>query len=181
MAYGAVARTANYLPTSFDLSLLGTVEGFRQSGLLKPEVSGNAPLSKALKDILARPWTHPPSNSSPTAAAGGGRRRNKKKGAPTSFDEVWLNLPVHKIIVFAIPSPSPQQDTPVYDITIIVIDRLKHVPATALKGFFLRLPRSVVLDEAAFETEIAKCFRGMEWGDFEDYDDSEASFPSRCS
>ena len=171
---GIVVRFSNHLPNNFSLPL--TVHEFMSSDLLLEGLYGFA---SPIHDILSRPWVHPtesrsqrqegaPAEAKNLLQVGNGRRRRFRRYKFTTMDfhNMFRILPIHKIFVFAMKR---YDDT--FDVTIIIRDRLHHVPNHGDFAFVLKMTRYDLYDDDTLEMEIARCMHNKSWQDFVDIPD----------
>ena len=155
---GFAIRTHNHLPLSFELSPT------RPLFISNPNFASLGPV---LTDAMSRPWIHASSSQTvhPTARGGGGsararRRRRIRDADPSSFEDAWRRLPIHRMTVFILGR----------SITVFLEDRLRHSASHAPVALCFGIEHRDSVPQV--EAEIARRLSHMQWEDFE-----EIAFP----
>lgn len=141
------------------------------------EIFANGPLeAAALVDMLAMPVDRMEdvARDSITIVGGGGEKKSKQSKASNrgkelvSLDiaDVFSVLPIHRIIVFGIRRGS----TEMFDVTIMVYDRLNHAPTHMHYAYAIRMTHERLLDDDSVDFEIAKLLQGKCRDDFVEKD-----------
>ncbi len=119
--------------------------------------------------ILKRPEGLPSLQSSPSSTGGAGRRRRSRRHnrQVASFDDIFINLPVDRLLVFGIPRLGPGSNT--MDVTVFVRRRAPHMS----RGqndicFAFEMETANVADEFRLRQRIAQAFIGVQPGDYAD-------------
>lgn len=99
---------------------------------------------------------------------GGGRRRRRRRGKTASvatFDDIFRNLPVEKLLVLAVPRPG---DASISSVTIFVKRRAPHMSrGTNDIAFSFEMAQADAEDEGILKERIARAFERVERRDFD--------------
>ena len=152
---GSTIHNNDYMPSAFTLPIA--------SGDFRMRLSGYAPF---VHELMSHPLTQP---LPPQRQIGGTKNRRRKRrqratqpGA-LSFTDAWLALPLHKLIVLAV------KNAETYDVTLVVYDRLLGVRSEESRAScaLVKIPRGVVMNDAALEERIATEFLSkLTWDSF---------------
>jgi hypothetical protein len=148
---GSAQRHELHLPLSFPFSH-DTLQA-RMKPVLKP-------LSNFICDMFSMPLRA--QQPDPVLHTGGARRRRQPLKKNMAFSDIWRTLPIHKLLVVAIPSNENYMD-----VTIFVVDRFQHQQDWRVARFF-RSPVNRVRDCDLLQADIARAFVGCQWDDFKD-------------
>jgi hypothetical protein len=156
---GRVARTPNHLPLKFELP--SSADTFTNGPMTHMNFKPWAPWLHGILKTHAIPQDH--------QSGGGSKRRNRKKlrasSRVQSFDDIWWNLPIESIWVFAVPTPDQPHH---HDVSIIVKDRLMKSPAMMWPSFHARVASSDAATAHGIQQIVAHAMRDMTWADFEE-------------
>ena len=160
---GLVVHISNHLPDKFEMHT--TLGEFKNSSVIS---DGLQEFASPMFDILSRPWVHPIEsrdqfNNSHSQVGNGRRRFRRYKFTNMNFCDMFRILPIHKIFVFAI-----KRNDGKLDVTIIIRDRLHHVPNHGDFAQVLKLSRDTYDNDEKLEAEIARCMHNKSWQDFVD-------------
>ena len=164
---GATVHMLNHLPETFVLP--STATEFQRSDML---VEGLKGFATPIYDILTRAWRFPNEVRSLTLTkhnpqTGGSRRRHRQQRLTNlGFDYMFRILPIHKILVFGIKRRI--ENIELFDVTVIVRDRLHHAPNHSDFAFVLEMTGADMHDDERLELEIARCMHNKSWDDFVD-------------
>jgi hypothetical protein len=169
-AAGVCNHTPSHLPSQFQLE--------RLPDLLNDKLKHEAP--KLLR-LFGAPWSqsrgHRENQDGGSRGSRSNRRRRqrqrRREGQPgESFADIWRRLPLHRVLVFAVKSPTEGQDHDQnqdreFDVTVFLHDRLRH-ELNLRQGFAFRASRGEVQDEELLQGRLAQRMTRMKWDDFYD-------------
>lgn len=147
---GRSDRRDSYLPLQFDCP----VDVPRcLTPKLDPELRKH---SMWIHDILTRHL-----NAANLLTSTGGSRRKKRDGTSTlrrsnSFDDIWRNLPVHSMFIFAVAT----DDTSVHHVTVFL--RIRNAPSVLMQHAF-HFCMSERPDERVLQSRIVELMKDMAW------------------
>ncbi len=109
---------------------------------------------------------HHPASSS---IGGGLSSRSRHLHRPLSiksFDELWYRLPIARMLVFAVPTPTlSTDDVPTHDVTVFVQSRASPPKGIMQHARCFRMASSSVIHRVKLEAKIAKAFSGVQWSE----------------
>jgi hypothetical protein len=162
---GGAVRDANHLPLRFEMP--EDASEFASSVIVNAEASRH---SASLFELFRRSYVFT------TRSAGGGkagkkqqqrRRRDRRpeQGGGGGFDDLWRDLPIHRIVMFSMGGC----------LTVCITDRFKRDRAGAMShAYVLRTGNGgFALDACA---QVAQRMAGRTWESFRDADENELRF-----
>jgi hypothetical protein len=153
---GRILRSHNHLPLTFELPT--SAETFKHGPLVRADFK---PWASWLYDVIT---AHRIANMS-DQSGGSKRRRAARVRRVQTFEDIWWNLPIESILVFAVPTPQHPHH---HDVTIIVKDRLRKSPSATWPSFHARVAASEASTDVGIRNIVARAMRDVVWEDFEE-------------
>ena len=162
---GRVTHIHNHLPDCFEI-----VGRNQMRSSIVGKIVSNPELNRytdVIQDMLTRQINYP----NETRDMKGGvfnkkkkktRKSNKRLDSLETFD-VFTILPIHKIVVIGVRKTSDM-----FDVTIVVYDRLRHSPTHMFFAFLIEMKEDDMRDDERVELEIARFLHGKTRQYFED-------------
>jgi hypothetical protein len=153
-AEGRADPIPNHLPLEFRVT---TIDAFANAHVHSQRFR---PYANIVHDIL----TMLPTPASQTQSDGKPRHGPRKRsGRVATFDDIWWNLPIRYVRVFAIPTP---ENAGQHDVTVYVVNRLQRDESEHL-AFCTRVPSFKARSEPELRNVVGDLMKGVTCQDFE--------------
>ena len=166
LGQGDSLRRDNYLPANFEIP--SDINAFK-SIIRDPDLRSDDFL-RPLHSLFRAPFNQiSTTENATTALEGGGRRSGRCRAThhtrqrgqnERSFNDLWYELPLHRIIVIGMRRNSGM------DFTVFLKDRLVHPPFTMTRACVFRIEDPGPVSHEVIELRVAQAMDDLRWESF---------------